>query len=514
MKYLSLLFLCTLALPVSAVGETGKLLSNDIAAGDYFGETLAMDGNTLVVGARQDNSASGAAYVFDSTTGLQLFKLLPNDPSFGKTFGLSVAISGNTIIIGAPRDGENGLGAGAAYLFDVTTGLQTAKLFPNDAAAGDFFGWTVVIEGNTALIGSRFGTGNTPQSGAAYVFDLSTGMQTAKLFSDDGAPFDQFSWAMAFDGDTAIFGAYGDDDFFFASGSAYVFDLSTGTQLFKLRAPDPDDTDQFGITVAISGTTAVISCSFDDDKGFDCGAVYFFDTTTGLPTRKLFASDPAQQNYFGASLAIDGNTLVVGAVGVADNGKLSGATYIFDMTTGEELTKLLPTDGAAFDQFGIWTAIEDNRLFIGAFLSDTVGSNSGSVYVFDISLTSNSSTISLSAGGEQALAMTGGASRAGWFYFMFGSVTGTTPGIDFGGGVVLPLNFDAYFSLTLTKPGLGAFGNFRGVLDGNGQAAARLTLPALMDPSLVGLTLNHAYVAASVFGIPEFASGAVSVTLL
>jgi hypothetical protein len=97
---------------------------------------------------------------------------------------------------------------------------------------------------------------------------------------------------------------------------------------------------------------------------------------------------------------------------------------------------------------------------------------------------------------------------------MFGSVTGTTPGIDFGGGVVLPLNYDVYFNLTLHKHGLGAFSNFIGTLDGNGSATASLTLPALMDPSLVGVKLYHAYLAASVLGIPEFASNAVSVELV
>jgi hypothetical protein len=97
---------------------------------------------------------------------------------------------------------------------------------------------------------------------------------------------------------------------------------------------------------------------------------------------------------------------------------------------------------------------------------------------------------------------------------LLGSVTGTAPGIDFGGGVVLPLNFDIYMNLTLTKPGLGAFGNFRGSFDASGQAVSTLTLPAIMDPSLAGVVIHHAYLAGSVFGIAEFASNAVPVTLV
>ncbi|MFT5286320.1 MAG: hypothetical protein ACI8TQ_002488 [Planctomycetota bacterium] len=94
------------------------------------------------------------------------------------------------------------------------------------------------------------------------------------------------------------------------------------------------------------------------------------------------------------------------------------------------------------------------------------------------------------------------------------SVTGTSPGIDFGGGIELPLNFDVYMNLTLFKPGLSAFNNFIGTFDGAGQAIASLTLPALMDPSLAGVTINHAYLAAAVFGTPDFASNAVSVMLV
>jgi hypothetical protein len=97
---------------------------------------------------------------------------------------------------------------------------------------------------------------------------------------------------------------------------------------------------------------------------------------------------------------------------------------------------------------------------------------------------------------------------------VFGSVTGTTPGIDFGSGVLLPLNFDVYFNLTLTKPGLAAFGNFRGMLDGAGQSLATFTFPALIDPDLVGVTINHTFLAGSMFRIAEFASNAVPVLLV
>ena len=155
-------------------------------------------------------------------------------------------------------------------------------------------------------------------------------------------------------------------------------------------------------------------------------------------------------------------------------------------------------------------------LFVGGNYS--TAPDSGDSYLAkwgsENALTSDAASISLTTGGQQPLALDSGAAQAGWFYFVFGSVTGTTPGIDFGGGVLLPLNFDIFFNLTLTKPNLAAFGNYRGMLDAAGQAQATFTLPALMDPSLVGVTINHAYLAGSTFGVPEFASNAVPLTLV
>ncbi|MFT5081495.1 MAG: hypothetical protein ACI84E_002158, partial [Planctomycetota bacterium] len=94
------------------------------------------------------------------------------------------------------------------------------------------------------------------------------------------------------------------------------------------------------------------------------------------------------------------------------------------------------------------------------------------------------------------------------------SITGTTPGIDFGGGVVLPLNFDVYMNLTIFNPSLGVFGNFRGTLDGSGQAVATFTLPALMDPSLIGITVHHACLTGAIPGVPAAVTNAVPVLLV
>lgn len=120
-------------------------------------------------------------------------------------------------------------------------------------------------------------------------------------------------------------------------------------------------------------------------------------------------------------------------------------------------------------------------------------------------------TVSIASGGTQPMNLHAGASLGGDFYWMFGSATGTSPGIDFGGGVVLPLNFDAYFNLTLTKPFSGLFSGFLSALDVDGNGSATLNVPGGLDPSLAGLTLSHAYLTSSVIGGADFASNPVQV---
>ena len=124
------------------------------------------------------------------------------------------------------------------------------------------------------------------------------------------------------------------------------------------------------------------------------------------------------------------------------------------------------------------------------------------------------SEISLAAGGQQVMSLNAGVSNANSFYWVFGSVTGTTPGLDFGPGLNLPVNFDAYLKLTLFQVGLPNFGMFKGNLDACGRATATLTVPAGLDPTLAGAVLNHAYVGAEVFGVTDFTSEAISLLLV
>ncbi len=382
---------CTASLTDRSVGqiavETTKLLASDGAAEDLFGVSVAISGNTAIVGAYLDDDNgdwSGSGYVFDTITGDQLFKLLPDDGTANDWFGFSVAISGNTAIVGAYEDDDNGFNTGSAYLFDTVTGQQIAKLLPDDGAFGDFFGSSVAISDTIAIVGALHDDDNGANSGSAYLFDTTTGLQIAKILPNDGAVNDLFGVSVAISGATFIVGAYGDDDNGNFSGSAYLFDTTTGDQLFKLLPSDGAEEDFFGFSVAISGTIAIVGAWADDDNGFNTGSAYLFDTTTGQQIAKLLPKKDGQgSNYFGRSVAISGAIAIVGESRNEDNGLESGSAYLFDTSTGQQIgNPLLPSDNAAGDYFGFSVAISDSTAVIGAPGDDDNGDISGSAYVF------------------------------------------------------------------------------------------------------------------------------------
>ena len=375
-----------------------KLLASDGTVGDTFGASVAMSNNTAIIGAYYDENhgpATGAAYLFDTNNGTELFKLTASDGAFHDHFGISVDISGNTAIVGSYADDDNGLDSGAAYLFDIITGIQTAKLLPSDGDSGDNFGISVAISGNTAIVGAYRDEDNGSDSGSAYLFDITTANQLWKLLPDDGDGGDHFGLSVAIDGNTAIVGAQGDSDNGYASGSAYLFDITTGSQIAKLLPNDGALHEHFGCSVAIDSNSnrAIIGAYADDINGHESGSAYIFDTTTANQIVKLLPSDGAADDFFGLQVGINNNTVIVGARFDDDGGLNTGSAYIFNTDTGAELAKLRPFDRASDDNFAWASAISkvtsgpsvNWTAIIGARFDDDNGVDSGSAYLLDIS---------------------------------------------------------------------------------------------------------------------------------
>ncbi len=333
-----------------------------------FGLAVSVSGGTIVVGAvfSDDTEEScGAAYVFDASTGEQLHRLTADDASYYDFFGQSVSMSGNTIVVGAYGNDDSGSKSGSAYVFDATTGQQLHKLTADDAGKGDGFGISVSICHNTIVVGAYGGDGHQSKSGSAYIFDASTGEQIHKLTADDGAAGDKFGHSVSISGSLIVIGAWADGDAGAYSGSAYVFDASTGEQIHRLTADDAEEWAFFGISVSICHNTIVVGAYQDDAACTRSGSAYVFDASTGEQIHKLTADDAEELDFFGGSVAVSGNTIVVGAWGDDDAGHSSGSAYVFDASTGEQLHKLT-ADAAVGDNFGMGVSISGDFAVVGA----------------------------------------------------------------------------------------------------------------------------------------------------
>lgn len=314
-----------------------KLLASDGAAMDFFGGSVSISAGTIVVGANVDDnvhgSNAGAAYVYERSGGrwTERLKLMASDGAANDQFGTSVSVDGDTVVVGAI-----GISAGAAYVYERSGSVWTEqqKLLASDGAGGDQFGGSVSISGDTIVVGAR-GNGSAG-SAYAYVRTGGTWMEQQKLVPSDGAAGDLFGNSVSISGDSAMVGAVFDDNAGgMDAGSAYVYLRSGGTwtEQQKLVASDPADQDWFGRAVSISGDTAVAGAPMNDNAGgIDAGSAYVFVRSAAVWTeqQKLVASDPASLDRFGNSVSVSLHEAVVGAVNADnDRGPDVGSAYVF-----------------------------------------------------------------------------------------------------------------------------------------------------------------------------------------
>ncbi|MCA9303907.1 MAG: FG-GAP repeat protein [Phycisphaerales bacterium] len=367
-------------------GETLKVTPADGTPGSEFGVSVAIDQGVMAVGAHNDDANgadSGSVYLYDANTGVQLMKLLPDDGMPGARFGCSVAIAGGVVAVGAVSDVHNGVASGSAYLFDAASGDQIAKLTPSDGAEGDEFGISVAIEGGVVIVGAKRDDDLGLDSGSVYLFDT-TGVQLNKILADDGTTGDNFGGAVAIDGGIVAVGAHTDwnGNIFFA-GSAYLFDATTGGQLNKLVANNPQTSDFFGSSIDIDNGLVVVG-AWAKSVFFDhSGAAYVFDAASGSQLAYIVPADGHDRDHFGISVAIDDGVVAIGAHQDGDNGWVAGSAYLYDAFTHTLISKLLTSDGEAFDYFGTSIAIDNGLIGAGAIGDADNGEDSGSVYLFD-----------------------------------------------------------------------------------------------------------------------------------
>jgi hypothetical protein len=480
------------AAPATAQCELAELVASDGLAMDDFGNSIAVSGDRVLIGAPNDDEGGtdrGSAYLFELQGGsfVEIAKLLPSDPNDSDRFGWSVAIDGDVAVVGALSDDGAAFEGGAAYVFEPQGGVwvQTKKLLAGDPFLGDLFGIAVAVDGDRIAVGAcQFTTFQVLGfgGGRSYVFERQGAdwVQMQRIAPADVASGDRFGAAIDIDGDRILVTSEDDDDSGSGSGSAYVYELvgGTWTQGPKLHASDGAAGDLFGAMATLDGDLAVVGAPGDDLGGLgNAGSAYVFERVGGVwsEVAKLTASDASAQARLGRAVGLDGETVILGSH--ADTPTTQGAVYVFERRDGAwlEVSRLVASDSIAGDELGHAVAVKDGWIATGARLAGTTGS----AYVFQ---NTSAATLAYGCGVNPAASLTilSGAPRLGTtVQFGVDNPLGTqTP----GGSLPLLLFAnapDAAFPCGTSFPGFGMDG-------GAGEILISLFPPNPLLPVLIG----------------------------
>ncbi len=427
----------TMGLNAQDFNEVFRTAASDGEMGENFGHSVSLSGNTAIVGAYHDSKDengsdslhyAGSAYFFERDgygNWHEIQKVVASDRSANDLFGLFVSISGNYAIVGVPwadsdeTGGNTRISAGSAYIFERAgngTWHEVQKIVASDRAENDYFGSPVAVSGNYALIGANkedddaSGTNALSDAGSAYIFERDNNgnwNQVQKVVATDRDSNDCFGSSLAVSGEYAIVGAYYEDEdgsyinSLECSGSAYIFKRdNTGIwkEIQKIVASDRSAYDLFGNSIDISGTSIIVGAfSEEEDMTGDntmvsAGSAYIFeDDGTGAwkEVQKLVASDRAEFDLFGIDVSLSGYTAVVGAYGESEDefsgNTLSnaGSVYIFKRDNDgiwSQSQKIVASDRAAERYFGVSADISGDYAIIGTNYS---GSMTEMVYLFE-----------------------------------------------------------------------------------------------------------------------------------
>lgn len=417
--------------------ETAQVLPEDLKNGQAFGYSVAIDGSTLVVGAYWDSTdgpaGSGSAYVFKKPSGgwsavTQVVKLLASDRAMHDTFGWSVAISGDTIVVGAPGDCSGTPISdchGSAYVFENQPSsspdpvTEDAKLMPNPSSLNnpDEFGYSVDISGSTIVVGDWStdvfqDEGYEIDRGMVYVFDRPGASweseeviyENALLSASDGGDYDYLGGSVAIDGNYIVAGAHGHPiDEMVGAGEAYIFyhlgNWVNDDEDARLTASDAAAHEYFGWSVDIAGGPVVVGApgeqTFDNNGG---ESAYVFVWPGEWPgwvgdfheTFVISASDGAIGDDFGKSVAIDEDVIIVGAPYdenyIMDPNQGSAYVFQFNGPPWPDLTetcKLTASDIQEAARFGTRVAVSEGIVLVGAPLQDvSTYMDQGEAYIF------------------------------------------------------------------------------------------------------------------------------------
>ena len=370
------------------MGSRKELIINDY--GTYHANIYSS--NTLALVKKQ---------VTDTFPTAETQKIVASDRGSGDKFGTSVFIDGNYIIVGT-KDSTGNSPKGAAYIYkrNSSTGVwgDEQKIEASDKQAGDNFGDCVSISGDYAIVGaSREDTGGN-SAGAAYIYkrNSSTGVwgDEQKIQASDKQAGDRFGFRVSISGDYAIVGSMYEDTGVSGAGAAYIYKRNTSTGQWgdekKIQASDKELNDWFGMSVGISGDYVVIGAQYEDTNGSGAGSAYIYkrNVSTGEwgDEQKIQSSDIQPGDLFGNNVSISGDYVIASAILEDTGGSAAGAAYIYkrNASTGvwEQQAKIQASDKQTEDRFGRSLHINGDYAIVGAFKEDTGATDAGAAYIY------------------------------------------------------------------------------------------------------------------------------------
>jgi len=412
---------------LSASAQDVRLTATAGAEDDRFGWDVAMDGDLIVIGAEgvddhlADKSNSGAAYLFRFLANEWVLEktLTPSNPQGNGHFGYAVAASGDTVLVGEPgasffgEQNSNLRGVVHVFVRQGTDWQEESVLTASDGVGGARFGWSVDIKNGTIVVGAPRDNshGDGADDGAVYVFEKVDGgwIEKSKLFDAEGIFSAEFGWSVRTSGERLIVGAPFEigELIGIRAGAAYIYSRVDGVWTLeeKMNAPVPIDNGEFGWSVAVNGERAFAGEIFDDTKGYRAGSVhaYVVGESGWIHESEITASNAEIEDYFGYSIALSGDRLLIGALlHNEDPATRGGTVYVFDWDgldwiEGNRLTAL---QGDEAFGFGRAVALSDNRAVVGAANSNISDVKTGASYTFGPTSLSISDAAELGLGGS------------------------------------------------------------------------------------------------------------------
>ncbi len=368
-----------------------QLLAGDPQAEAWFGENVAIDGDTIAVGARHEDMGTdpnqidvGAVYIFTRAAAVwsqqQKIEVDPAYYEYGLSYGCTVDISGDTLTIGSYHWNDY-RGFVEVWVRDADVWSLQQRLFPGDPVSNHWFGWKAAIDGDSVIVGAFHAT----SSGSAYVFTRSGAVWTEQqeLVSPTSNPEDRFGVWVDIDGDTAVVGDNQFDELAGIYGSAHVFTRTAGSwSLEQSLTSSSTDAQRFGFPVALDGDTLGVGDMFEDVAAADddAGAAYVFTRagTVWTEQQRLLPTQPQSDSHFGCGLALEGTTAIVGSQEY-DGGPFShsGAAFVFSRMGGawKPIATLIASQPGADGNFGLSVAMSGGTAVIGDRYCDPSGIN-------------------------------------------------------------------------------------------------------------------------------------------